>query len=603
VLRAVLALLIFWPSLASAQLSLRESRVVQGSYAVVGNQLIDCPSGTCDNNTSAMIPVDIDALALGDLDGDGDDDTTMSAAATLEIPPGAIVRSASLYLISLGSNATADYQGPAWASNDPLDHPLLFSSAGAPYATMTATSVDLLNGGLGYLARYEVTSLVTSAGEYTVANAMEVPATHPWNRILSWTLFVTYEDGSPPQLVNLYDGTLNCFQNSTTISLASFRTPATGAPVARFTSCSVDGAPQFPGESIRVGALMVSNSENPANNLGNATVSSPAGPIPRNPSSFLVTEEIDIDTFDVSSAFVASQTSVDVTFTCGNLEGVIYHLAALSIGVVAPILEVTKSVTDADGGETVSGDELIYELTVRTLSGDDAIDVVLRDPLPDGATYVPESIEYLGAVTSTQSDAAGDDLAELAGDALIFRVGAGATSTTGGTLAVGAEARVRFRAIVETATAAFTVENRAFASALGAQAGAGQTRIEVASNPPGGTGATIIDAVPCAGFMDGCPDAGFPDSGEEDAAAADAGADPDAEVIADAAAPDAAPDAAADGGAPVDAGRDATPDSGTPTDDEDEDGCACSSHRGDRSSAWLGLTAMILLALRPRRRR
>src|SRR5688572_18523720 len=301
-----------------------------------------------------MIPVDVDAPALGDLDGDGADDTTMSAAATLEIPPGAIVRTAVLYVSSLGSDTTPTYSGPPWASPDPLDYPLLFSSAGAPYVTLTATSVEVIQAGLGYLARYDVTALVTTAGSYTVADTVEVPASHPYNRILAWVLFVAYDDGSPPQLINLYDGALNCFQNSTTISLASFRTPATGAPVARLTSFSIDGAPQFAGESITVGSLMVSNSANPVNNLGNATVSSPAGPIPRNPSNFLVTEEIDVDTFDVSLAFAPSQTSIDVTFTCGNLEGVIYHVAALAIGVVAPTVELTKSVTDVDGGETIS---------------------------------------------------------------------------------------------------------------------------------------------------------------------------------------------------------------------------------------------------------
>jgi hypothetical protein len=76
---------------ANAQLNLRRTEVLQGSYRTIGNLLIDCPgagSGTCDNNTAIMVAVDVDQ----------DPTTAMSSSADLDLPAGAVVRSATLYL-------------------------------------------------------------------------------------------------------------------------------------------------------------------------------------------------------------------------------------------------------------------------------------------------------------------------------------------------------------------------------------------------------------------------------------------------------------------------------------------------------------------------
>lgn len=553
-----LALLVSVAAPAHAQLTLRRTELVEGAYVTVGNLLIDCPgagTGACSNNTSMMIPVDVDT----------DPATTMSSAATLDLPPGAIVRSATLYVSGLGSDTTAAITGPPWIPTATAAFAVKLGVTGAPYVTIEPEGYQSISLGVGYLARFDVTSLVTSSGEYLVADALLSPATHSYNRIMSWTLFVTYEDGSPPFLVNLYDGALNCFQGSTVFPLTSFRTPSGMAPRALLTAWSTDGAAQFPGESITVGTLRVSNAQNPVNNIGNSSVTGVNGPIARRPSTFRVNEEMDLDTFDVSSAFMPSQSSVDVTFTCGTQEGVVYHLLALGVDVIVPRLELEKSVVDINGGTVVAGDELRYRLVAKNAGGDDAIDVVMRDPLPRGLSYVPESIEYSA---TTRTDATGDDEAEWTGSELVFRLGAAASATRGGTLAVGLEAVVTFRARVETTTAARTIVNQAFLTAVGAQGGAGATQIEARSST---VGVEAIPAVPAS-------DAGVIADDAATVVASDAGA----------AAPDAAMVVSADAAAVV------RPDA-APVEKAPDNGCGCATSTPASTGVWIlvGLMAFV----------
>ncbi|MBK6686516.1 MAG: DUF11 domain-containing protein [Deltaproteobacteria bacterium] len=527
---------------ANAQLNLRRTEVLQGSYRTIGNLLIDCPgagSGTCDNNTAIMVAVDVDQ----------DPTTAMSSSADLDLPAGAVVRSATLYLSGQAYIDAPGSAGPVWIPADLVDYPVKLSGPGGGYTTVLPVEVQSILTYVGYLARYDVTHLVSTGGTYFVADALLAPASHAYNRILSWTLLVTYEDGSPPFLVNTYDGVLNCFSNTTILNLSGFRTPSATAPTALMSAWSVDGHAQFAGESIRVGTLLASNAQNPSNNIGNSSVSGPNGNITRTPSTFRVTEEMDLDTFVVSGAFSPGQTDVDVTFTCGTQEGVVYHLAVLGVDIIAPQLSVTKTVIDLNGGEAVAGDELRYELRARNNGGDDAVQVVLRDPLPAGLAYVPGSIEYGELTAVPKTDQAGDDEAEWSGGALTFRLGTNANATTGGTLAVGLEEVVHFRAIIETTTAARQLINRAYLSATGAQGGSGSTLIEVQSSTVG------VAALPCEGFSNGqCPDAGFP---EDAAAPADVGFPEDATAPNDAGIEDDA--SLADVGAPQ-------PDVGTPPD-------------------------------------
>jgi uncharacterized repeat protein (TIGR01451 family) len=128
----------------------------------------------------------------------------------------------------------------------------------------------------------------------------------------------------------------------------------------------------------------------------------------------------------------------------------------------------TKSVTLPSGGAAVRlGDTVQYSIVATNQGASSATLSSLVDVLPAGVSLVPGSITVTnGAVTTALSDAAGDDAGEFDGgtNAVRVRVGAGATSSAGGTLAVGASATVAFSVVVNSITALPSINNTATVS-------------------------------------------------------------------------------------------------------------------------------------------
>lgn len=469
---------------ARADLALRRSTLVRGSFAVVGNAVVDCPTNaSCANNTSILTFVDRDAPPLSDLDGDGDDDTQGSSSATLVLPTGAVVSSATLYVGAWAADASTNGPfGPGWVVSPPVpsEYGVLFAPPGVEsYTALVPAEVKVVDVAEGYQARYDVTSLVTGPGKAWVANPRISPATHPYHRTSWWTLVVVYEDGGPTKLINLYDGVIRCSNNTTVNTLGGFRTPATGSVVARFSSWCEDGLASIAGESITIGTKTLSNAQNPSNNIGNSSVSDPSGAITRDPMSFRVSESVDIDSFDATGAFTNGQESATVTFKCGAQEGVYYHGAVLAFDVLAPTVSVTKTVTPA--GPVEPDAELEYTITVTVSGADDAVDVIVRDTIPAGSSYVAGSLVVVdGAAAGSKTDDAGDDEAERTGDGVVVRVGVGADSTDGGEVAVGQSRSVKFR--VRAGQAGASIRNVAAATFRAATGGAEAPQTTVLSN-------------------------------------------------------------------------------------------------------------------------
>lgn len=128
----------------------------------------------------------------------------------------------------------------------------------------------------------------------------------------------------------------------------------------------------------------------------------------------------------------------------------------------------TKSVTLPSGGAAVRlGDTVQYSIVASNLGASSATLSSLVDVLPAGVSLVPGSITVTnGAVTTALSDAVGDDAGEFDGGTseVRVRVGAGATSSVGGTLAVGASATVAFSVVVNSITALPSINNTATVS-------------------------------------------------------------------------------------------------------------------------------------------
>jgi len=155
------------------------------------------------------------------------------------------------------------------------------------------------------------------------------------------------------------------------------------------------------------------------------------------------------------------------------------------VSATAPTLTVNKTVArvvDADGtGSTTPGDTLEYTIVVTNTSANPANTVVLTDSIPTNTTYVPASLNItVGANAGAKTDALADDQAELNGANLVYRLGTGATSAVGGTLAGAETSTVTFRVTINDPVlpaGTTTVSNQAILS--------GGNFTNVPSNDPG----------------------------------------------------------------------------------------------------------------------
>ncbi len=147
-----------------------------------------------------------------------------------------------------------------------------------------------------------------------------------------------------------------------------------------------------------------------------------------------------------------------------------------AIDLYAPQIVSTKTATDlTNTGPVQPGDLIQYSMTVSNTGQDAAKNVVLTDIIPANTQYVPGTLRIVsGANAGAKTDAPGDDQAEFvsAGNDVVFRLGTGATSSTGGTLAIGGTTTIQFEVQVNLATPDQTVvNNQATITAVGVTSG------------------------------------------------------------------------------------------------------------------------------------
>ncbi|WP_043511591.1 MULTISPECIES: DUF11 domain-containing protein [unclassified Actinoplanes] len=162
----------------------------------------------------------------------------------------------------------------------------------------------------------------------------------------------------------------------------------------------------------------------------------------------------------------AGQTSTRFAFrsvsSASTSPSVGNFLDAISFGSAA-CLGTTTTVANANGSTSANvGDTLTYTVTTRNNGGNPARLASVSDVLPVGTTYVPGSLRSIsGSTTVKPTDASGDDVGEYnAGSRTVnVRVGSGANSSTGGTLAPGDSQTVSYQVLVTSALAGTTLDN------------------------------------------------------------------------------------------------------------------------------------------------
>ena len=432
-------------------------------------QITNCTTatggGTMTNNSVYMVPVDVDTNAA----------TTNSSSATLSLGSGSTVLFAGLYWSGVSTSAT-----------NRATVNLVTPSA---TSTVTASTTSVI-GGNNYQSFANVTSQVQAAGSgiYTVGNVASTAGTGSW---AGWTLVIAYRNSAlPTKNLAVFDGFLQASSPTAgvEINVSGFITPSTG-PVRSTIGVvaydgdrgSQEGTSATPQGSLRFAPTQatlsdttpsrtVSNTVNPVNDVFNSTISATNGTAGgganitsgRTPA-FTNTLGVDIDTFTPNTALPNGSTSAWVR-VIGTSGDVIYPgVVTLATEIFVPNIKdsLTKSVTDLNGGALLPGDVLEYELTVKNLGNDGAVETVLTDPIPANTTYLPGSLALTLINAGSKTDAAGDDQAEYdsANNRVVARLGSGATAMAGGTLAPNAETHLIFRVTVNAGAPGDTVIN------------------------------------------------------------------------------------------------------------------------------------------------
>lgn len=417
---------------AARPFSIRYTTNTNGNLTQIGNTVMTCSTCTVINNTSTMI----------NFDGDTDPSTFNSSSANLTIPSGSTVLWAGLYWGARSASASIGQ--------------VLFKTPGSfGYSSVNASQLDTNVGGQAneYGGFADVTNLVNGGGTYWVGNIQTTAgATTQWG---GWSLIVAYANNN--ELLNnitVFDG-YQIINNATgvTMNVSGFLTPLSGPVVSRIGLIGWDGddgagGALYTGDQFQVNGISLYDNCNPSSNdFFNSTICNLGVPnqarYPNNasyPAGMVNTLGVDVDLVQLASGIIPNgATSATLKFTTtGEFFGA--HAAAFVTNLYVPIVtpNVTKTLTDLNGGNLVIGDTVRYTISLSNTGQDTATNVILTDNIPAYTTYVPNSLRIAsGANAGVKTDATGDDQADYISSGtphVVFRLGAGANAVNGGSL-------------------------------------------------------------------------------------------------------------------------------------------------------------------------
>ncbi|MFJ1649611.1 hypothetical protein [Streptomyces sp. NPDC088258] len=152
----------------------------------------------------------------------------------------------------------------------------------------------------------------------------------------------------------------------------------------------------------------------------------------------------------------------------GGNRGIGNFLDGIFFGT-APLVTLTKSAVPV--GPLEVGDVITYRITARNEGGGGADGLTLTDTVPEGTAYLPGSLRVVdGPNAGPKTDRSGDDQASYdpTANAVLFRLGNGASAVQGGTLpnteTLPAGTTVEYRVTITLAGAGKQVVNTATAT-------------------------------------------------------------------------------------------------------------------------------------------
>jgi uncharacterized repeat protein (TIGR01451 family) len=454
----------------------------EGSIALAANTLESCPeSAACSAIRSGAIAFNNNGLDMRPVNAAGG--AVNSSSADLALPAGATVLFAGLYW---GADTSAGINGapaPARAQRNrvrlrvpgaadyqdvvvPLAAPVPGAAGGVDDGTPTRVS------GERYQGFADVTGIVRVAGPGTYAVA-DVQAGTGRDRYAGWSLVVAYRDpAEPARNLTVFDGlqTIEAGSPRTRIPVDGFLTPLSGPVRTTLGIVSYEGDVALTGDTATLDTAPLSDPANPRGNLFNSSVSLRGARFAAKAPDFVNQLGVDADTFAADGVLAngARGAAIDLTTTGDQyLPGVVTFATELFAPDIDPVktqVNLTRST-----GPARPGDLLEYGVRLTNTGQDGATGVTLRDAVPAGTAYVPGSLAATEAgpdascptAFAGRTDAADGDPAEhdAATNAVVLRLGAGASGSAGGALAPGQTACARFRVRVGAVASGTRIAN------------------------------------------------------------------------------------------------------------------------------------------------
>lgn len=398
------------------------------------------------------------------------------STAVFQLPAGAKVVAARLYWAAQRSN------GLGAGTTVTIDRPGSFSRQ----LTGDAAAAKVLK--LHNLDYYQSSADVTRElqqygnGAYRVSGIQTIDIRPRSEDVafVAWNIVVVYHlDSEPIRNISIFDGldrVASGASSTTTVNLNGFSVPPSGFD-AKLGVIAYEGDDEINGDQLRVNGTALTNAYNPTNNFFNRSSTALGALLPRTgdlpqmsgrPRSM---SGYDSDTIDITNRVAAGDQSLTVTATTSGDE---YFLGVFSTAVatIRPVFSNTvksvRNLTRTDG-RYLPGDTIEYTIATTNTGNDTGRRVTITDDLPQGITYVANSLMVAtGANAGNKTDVVDADQGEYdsTNRRIVARLGTGATGTMGGDMAVNDTSSITFRATID-ASALGIIRNQAFVSSIG----------------------------------------------------------------------------------------------------------------------------------------
>ncbi|WP_100614517.1 beta strand repeat-containing protein, partial [Confluentibacter citreus] len=395
----------------------REKVDVRGSMLVIGNNILSESNQPFNNNNA-----DNQDINMRYIDIDNDAATFNSSSADLILPNHADGSSTDCYRVAYAALYWGSFLQSG--SRENINQIKLKTPGSSTYTNITGEivydaianpiiSVPNEPGNTPYACYANVTDIISGLtnieGTYTIADILSSQGFNNSTGLSAgWTLLVIYED---PELqtksFTTYDGFSHIYDGQQLIiPVTGFRTPQAGSIDLQFAYGALDGDRTRRANKLEINGKEVTTPlRGPANRFFGSVIENtnlePVNAVtyPRNPfnENTLGYDTGFLELKNANPAYIKNNVdSADFRLQVarGQADPVYAFFSAFAVDIIAPDIDLTKTVLDASGndigGEEVDlGQRLFYEITYQSTGNDNVTQFTIKDVLPENVIFNP----------------------------------------------------------------------------------------------------------------------------------------------------------------------------------------------------------------------